>query len=712
MDLDVARRFDDILDQGSTTFKQRILNASQYQISRVQTNQWASHLRFLSSTSFQEQSDGLCTLCSKCPPFSPTERALRLTRPAKAGNCRHYIAVSYCWQHGSGKNKAALNPYYIFDGKNTRLNKAPHEILARAISFALTAIGHHLIWIDQECIDQDDRNDKEFGIQSMDQVYHRASLSLGLLNTIIETQLEMDALVTLYERRSFGTKEEMLAGVALMHRLSQDRWYNRSWIFQESSLSLNLILLIRHAPSVRNPLGQGILGEVKISFTELHRCATTISKILHNPTRRPLLDELRQIEEIEWWAASSFPEIKTPGFSTKRFACSAAETLHHLEFRKNSRTADRLAIIANLCHYHTRLDTTILNAKETSFSICLLALSVLNGDTSLLLDYLPGTLREREILKQRMWGRDSSRYSWTAPLLSRMVRRGGWRSSSYLNGFDPNMRLQLSELSPVGLLTSGWIWKVDRLVDLRCIKIRFHQRWEDCQRHPDTRYYGKTSVGIDTHDEDAVQELGSFSSQFIVETLQELASQRLNAVVAALWRLVQPLFHKQWGQNWIRCCKNPEWRRALYKEDPNVMAEQFLDDAPIPPLADYLQNPTMKARLLEATQDCWRAPANLCWLFDQVTTDGFIYCGHLLQGVEPMTPEVIFDCSEPIYVFAPYAEEVCPVTGPVQPRINPISWVVDPPAGPVDGCVHLQCTGVVQGIWERAAVPPEKVYLC
>lgn len=137
----------------------------------------------------------------------------------------------------------------------------------------------------------------------MDQVYHRASLSLGLLNTIIETQLEMDALVTLYERRSFGTKEEMLAGVALMHRLSQDRWYNRSWIFQESSLSLNLILLIRHAPSVRNPLGQGILGEVKMSFTELHRCAITISKILHNPTRRPLLDELRQIEEIEWWAA-------------------------------------------------------------------------------------------------------------------------------------------------------------------------------------------------------------------------------------------------------------------------------------------------------------------------------------------------------------------------------------------------------------------------
>ena len=639
MNLDVSRRFDDILDQGSTTFKERVLNASQYQISREQTNKWASNLRFLSSTGFQQQFSGLCTLCNKYPPFSPTERSLRLTRPANAGNCRHYIAVSYCWQHGSGKDEATLNRYYISDGKNTRLNKAPYEVLARAISFALTAIGHHLIWIDQECIDQDDRNDKEFGIQSMDQVYYRANLSLGLLNTIIETQLEMDALVTLYEWRSFGTEEEKLAGAALMHRLSQDRWYNRSWIFQESSLSSNLILLIRHAPSVRNPLGQGIPGEVKISFTELHRCATTISKFLQDPTRRPLLDDLRQMEEIEWWAASSFPEIKTPGFSTKRIACSAAEALHHLEFRKNSRTADRLAIVANLCHYHSRLDTTILNTKETSFSICLLALSILNGDTSLLLDYLPTTLREREILKQRMWDHDSSRYSWTAPLLSRMVRSGEWRSSSYLNGFDPNMRLQLSELSAVGLLTSGWIWKVDRLVDLRRIKIKFHQRWEDCRRH-DIRYYGQVPVGIDIQDEDAVQELGSFSSQFIVETLQELASKKLYAVVGALWRLVRPLFHKQWGHNWIRYSKNPEWRRELYKKDPNIIVEQFLDDAPIPPLAEYLQNPTMKARLLEATRDCWRPPANLCWLFDQVTTDGFIYCGHLSQGVDPMTPEV------------------------------------------------------------------------
>jgi hypothetical protein len=53
MELDVTKRYDEILGADGhlprATFKERILDAAQHQISRAKTQHWASHLRFLSS---------------------------------------------------------------------------------------------------------------------------------------------------------------------------------------------------------------------------------------------------------------------------------------------------------------------------------------------------------------------------------------------------------------------------------------------------------------------------------------------------------------------------------------------------------------------------------------------------------------------------------------------------------------------------------------
>lgn len=74
----------------------------------------------------------------------------------------------------------------------------------------------NLIWIDQECIDQNDRLNKDFGIQSINQVYHKAMLSLGLLNITINTQSEMDILAQLIQETTFEREAEMQAAVALL----------------------------------------------------------------------------------------------------------------------------------------------------------------------------------------------------------------------------------------------------------------------------------------------------------------------------------------------------------------------------------------------------------------------------------------------------------------------------------------------------------------
>jgi hypothetical protein len=62
----------------------------------------------------------------------------------------------------------------------------------------------------------------------MDQVYHCAMLSLGLLNTTIRSQSEIDTLVMLLEGRFSESEQKLNAAVALMHRFSQDPWFSRA----------------------------------------------------------------------------------------------------------------------------------------------------------------------------------------------------------------------------------------------------------------------------------------------------------------------------------------------------------------------------------------------------------------------------------------------------------------------------------------------------
>jgi hypothetical protein len=72
------------------------------------------------------------------------------------------------------------------------------------------------------------------------------------------------------------------------------------------------------------------------------------------------------------------------GLNHKR-TCSAAVAVTYLRLRDLERVADKLAIVANLCDYHLRLNTTELEKTQPSLSVCILVLAVANGDFSLLI---------------------------------------------------------------------------------------------------------------------------------------------------------------------------------------------------------------------------------------------------------------------------------------------------------------------------------------
>lgn len=68
---------------------------------------------------------------------------------------------------------------------------------------------------------------------------------------------------------------------------------------------------------------------------------------------------------------------------TKR-TCSAAVALTYLRLRDLQCVADKLAIVANMCGYSLRLNTEKLEETQESLGLCVIALSVANGDFSLL----------------------------------------------------------------------------------------------------------------------------------------------------------------------------------------------------------------------------------------------------------------------------------------------------------------------------------------
>ena len=105
------------------------------------------------------------------PRSSAQQWAQHLTASGVVKHCNDYVAVSYRWPKSDGLPDKPLDECFtvhIETGVGSRTNLAPTNVLERAMSFA-ERHNYRLMWIDQKCIEQrDDRQDKEFGIQSMD----------------------------------------------------------------------------------------------------------------------------------------------------------------------------------------------------------------------------------------------------------------------------------------------------------------------------------------------------------------------------------------------------------------------------------------------------------------------------------------------------------------------------------------------------------------
>jgi hypothetical protein len=250
MKLDTCLDFHQIHDGDGKKFIEQLLEISKHTVSGDAAAEWANNLRFIAvpgelslgssnerksaeilvkkedekdpSHTIDKGGVGLNCVCDKWPKFPLQELPyLTLTDNGAVKNCNHHVAVSYCWSRGAKGRESSQSvrplevtvkrplkkqrldqtplgniekaPYDIMTSNGMRKGRVPRDIMDRALRYAANK-GLSFIWIDQECIEQDNPVEKELAIQSMHLVYRRSEYPLGLLTARLLHQQHIEAL--------------------------------------------------------------------------------------------------------------------------------------------------------------------------------------------------------------------------------------------------------------------------------------------------------------------------------------------------------------------------------------------------------------------------------------------------------------------------------------------------------------------------------------
>ncbi|KAL8664898.1 MAG: hypothetical protein Q9168_007815, partial [Polycauliona sp. 1 TL-2023] len=596
--------------------------------------------------------------------------------------CCHYVAVSYCWRPSeNAAHLEQLSSYRVYSSAGERANRARPHILMRALRYA-ASYRCGLVWIDQECIDQDDREDKEAGIQSMDLVYKRAKFPVGLLNIRIVDQKHMDTLALIRskpvrEERHPPTPGQLNDITDLFEALSADPWFTRSWILQEVVCAGDIKLCIEHEPSLSKSSDLGCIpNEVEVTPEDLREAAVWADLAafeLHFIQRSNAISReqgLRLHEAslplLEIRPGTQFM-INERGERTWQWACNAAESLQLLREKQNRRVSDRLAIIANLCHYQTRINTIKADTDGLSFSLCVWVMALLNGDVTLCTP--TSQTRRLGIAADEPLSETSS---WLPePSLSLDTLRD-------FAEVGDRLRMKVIKVSPYGLICQGFLYQLSHWVDLSNLASRFRERWGDAKAKKTTNLSLRTSTVCD----------------FLVALLLELTSMHQEALVDALWHSTRLEILRGHGGSH----NNETWLI------PSSFQDMIETTSPISlKLPEWLSKTDGHHRLFEIP-----GREDFSWLLDRVAASGGLWSGSL-SSQAARTANVIFDSEFPCHVFLPDGDclEVFP-----RPSLRPeaISWRVEM-IGERDSNPMLQCRGVLKGVWDTRQTKSQPVEL-
>lgn len=292
---------------------------------------------------------------------------------------------------------------------------------------------------------QADKDEQQMGIQAMDIIYSRAALTAGLLSKAeVANQKQMDAIAAIQSWKvvsSIQGEGELVCKVEpqpdideptmhlmmdVVQSIISDRWYTRAWVTQEALSAGNSLLLVLSQ-------GQDIPKQANFSLTEFGQAESVMQKEWQSISRDIFVIPVDVLNQTLGLAQKLLPMSITPradrpptnirtlhraiplinraremnrcitvakgdskdgdsqwlvGAADKaagsRGVVDVASALGILSSRKCRDVQDRVAIVANMCNFHVRLNTSVLARHCKSLKLALLTLAIANGDYSLL----------------------------------------------------------------------------------------------------------------------------------------------------------------------------------------------------------------------------------------------------------------------------------------------------------------------------------------
>lgn len=468
-----------------------------------------------------------CESCQEFHDFPRHRKVRRFSIAQPPSSCSHFVCVSYCWpkdKDGNPIQRPKTKTITMMDGTE-RPNRAPDDVLDRAVEVA-RCYGLRMIWIDQECLPQDESEEQQLGVQAMDILYAQAWITAGLLDsTAILTQAQMDAIhmMSSFEPdpsgmgcrwRGRGPVPVVDASICnhvldFLEMLTSDAYYTRAWIVQESlSAGDKMCLVLPKAPGVSDPFG----ADPYLANKRAHgwrRMSTNIHIPVHlfkdilaaarflidppfvrygdalvamNGSVLPVSDldmtETRdRARHILPKAYSLHPHppksvhisgILTAhgsGIDGPRQSCDTATALTLLKSRGCFRVEDRVAIVANMCGFDIRLNTFTLAQKCPSLRLAIFAQAFLNADYTI---FVPELYRSPSF---QMHGILSPFETRPHTIQSHAIRGPG-----HINWSNWRNNLEKA-LFTTGLGIPAYLWKTDRPVDLTPIKEHYSPLW-------------------------------------------------------------------------------------------------------------------------------------------------------------------------------------------------------------------------------------------
>lgn len=282
-----------------------------------------------------------------------------------------YVAVSYTWDQSHGPSLPEDVPdYRIWDQTSStpdqpRDLRCPVSVFHRALQFA-RAHNCARIWIDQECIDQDNLEDIERHLRIMDRVYRESRWTVALLSLNVNSVRTFTALMKMHRHVPRSQRHTTTADCfQAIEYLSVNPYFKRTWTFQERLCSTDLIWLIPCPHEFQMDLN--LLSPLAGSDIEID-----VDLVLAN-----LLLYVRR-DRFEGYGEENFFNLPDIGGRKSAGLLAAPNLFEVSEDCDNSITSDRLAILANVCLLNQKLNSTLLNRPDYSYSTCLLVLMIAN----------------------------------------------------------------------------------------------------------------------------------------------------------------------------------------------------------------------------------------------------------------------------------------------------------------------------------------------